>query len=39
MQQGTTGFLATMLNGVVTRQDDTDTGARPGRLMRANRLS
>ena len=29
------GYLATMVNGVVTRRNDADTGARPGRLVRA----
>ena len=29
------GYLATMCNGVVTRRHDTDTGARPGRLVRS----
>ncbi len=28
------GYLATMVNGVVTRRNDADTGARPGRLVR-----
>ena len=28
------GYLATMVNGVVTRRNDSDTGARPGRLVR-----
>jgi N-acyl-D-amino-acid deacylase len=38
MQRGT-GYRATMVNGVVTRRDDQDTGARPGRLVRGSRLS
>lgn len=29
------GYVATMCNGVVTRRHDTDTGARPGRLVRS----
>ncbi len=29
------GYLATMVNGVVTRRHDADTGARPGRLVRS----
>ena len=29
------GYLATLVNGVVTRRDDEDTGARPGRLVRS----
>lgn len=29
------GYLATMCNGVVTRLHDSDTGARPGRLVRS----
>jgi N-acyl-D-amino-acid deacylase len=29
------GYLASMCNGVVTRRNDTDTGARPGRLVRS----
>ena len=33
-QQSTSGFLATLVAGEVTRADDTDTGARPGRLIR-----
>ena len=32
--QGSEGYLATMVGGVVTRRDDQDTGARPGRLLR-----
>ncbi len=34
MVQRSRGYRATMVNGVVTRRDDRDTGARPGRLMR-----
>lgn len=33
--QGATGYVATIVNGVVTRRGDVDTGARPGRLVRA----
>ena len=33
--QPATGYLATIVNGVVTRRGDVDTGARPGRLVRA----
>ena len=29
------GYLATLCNGVQTRRDDADTGARPGRLVRS----
>lgn len=32
--QGADGYLATLVNGVVTRRFDTDTGERPGRLVR-----
>ena len=34
--QKSTGYIATMVNGVVTRRDDRETGARPGRLFRLN---
>jgi N-acyl-D-aspartate/D-glutamate deacylase len=37
--QDSQGYLATLVAGVATRRDDQDTGARPGRLLRANRLS
>ena len=30
-----TGYIATMVAGVLTRRHDTDTGARPGRLYRS----
>ena len=30
--QGASGYSATIVNGVVTRRDGVDTGARPGRL-------
>ncbi len=33
--QDATGYVATIVNGVVTRRDGADTGARPGRLVRA----
>ena len=32
--QPASGYLATFVNGVKTRQDDQDTGARPGRVIR-----
>ena len=32
--QDATGYAATIVSGVVTRRDDRDTGARPGRLVR-----
>ncbi len=32
--QDATGYAATYVNGVATRKDDRDTGARPGRLIR-----
>ena len=35
--QGATGYTHTIVNGVVTRRNDTDTGARPGRLVRGTR--
>jgi len=35
--QGAEGYRYTIVNGVVTRKDDTDTGARPGRLVRGAR--
>ena len=31
------GYVATIVNGVVTRRNDADTGARPGRLVRGTR--
>ena len=34
LKQDATGYVATIVNGVVTRRNDTDTGARPGRLIR-----
>ena len=35
LNQVTTGFIATLLGGTVTRRDDQDTGARPGQLLRS----
>jgi N-acyl-D-aspartate/D-glutamate deacylase len=35
--QGASGYDATIVNGVVTRRDGVDTGARPGRLVRGAR--
>lgn len=32
--QAASGYVATIVAGVVTRRNDTDTGARPGRLIR-----
>jgi N-acyl-D-aspartate/D-glutamate deacylase len=37
MMQDARGYAATIVNGVVTRRDDGDTGARPGRLVRGAR--
>ncbi len=34
--QAAHGYAATIVNGVVVRRADTDTGARPGRLVRAS---
>jgi N-acyl-D-amino-acid deacylase len=36
--QPATGYLATIVAGVVTRRNDEDTGARPGRLIRSGDL-
>jgi N-acyl-D-aspartate/D-glutamate deacylase len=33
--QSATGYVGTWVNGVRTREDDQDTGARPGRVIRA----
>mgnify|MGYP003387676508 FL=1 len=33
--QPASGYLATFVNGVQTRKNDLDTGARPGRLVRS----
>jgi N-acyl-D-aspartate/D-glutamate deacylase len=35
--QDASGYAATIVNGVVTRREDQDTGARPGRLVRGAR--
>ena len=35
--QGASGYTATVVNGVITRRDGVDTGARPGRLVRGGR--
>ncbi|EHI11224.1 D-amino acid aminohydrolase [Mycolicibacterium thermoresistibile ATCC 19527] len=35
--QGASGYVATIVGGVVTRRDGVDTGARPGRLVRGAR--
>ena len=35
IHQASSGYLATMVNGTVTRRNDADTGARPGRLYRS----
>lgn len=35
--QGASGYKATVVSGAVTRRDDVDTGARPGRLVRGAR--
>jgi N-acyl-D-amino-acid deacylase len=32
--QDSQGYAATLVNGVITRRNDRDTGARPGRLLR-----
>ncbi|WP_157219708.1 N-acyl-D-amino-acid deacylase family protein [Flavisphingomonas formosensis] len=37
LQQGATGIRTTILNGVPTREDERDSGARPGRLIRGMR--
>jgi N-acyl-D-aspartate/D-glutamate deacylase len=34
LAQASRGYVATFVNGVLTRRDDEDTGARPGRLLR-----
>ena len=34
IMQGAEGYVATLVNGVLTREHDQDTGARPGRLAR-----
>ena len=35
--QEAVGYVATIVDGVVVRKDDRDTGARPGRLIRGGR--
>jgi N-acyl-D-amino-acid deacylase len=35
--QDATGYVATIVSGVITRRDGVDTGARPGRLVRKGR--
>lgn len=35
LMQGASGYLATIINGAVTRRFDQDTGVRPGRLIRS----
>ena len=35
LMQGAKGYIATMIDGVITRRHDEDTGARPGRLVRS----
>ena len=35
MLQGASGYVATIVNGLITRRDGVDTGERPGRLVRA----
>jgi N-acyl-D-aspartate/D-glutamate deacylase len=37
IMQDARGYVATIVSGVVTRRHDTDTGARPGRLVRGAR--
>jgi len=37
MMQDARGYAATIVNGAITRRDDVDTGARPGRLVRGAR--
>lgn len=39
LMQGAKGYLATLIDGEVTRRFDEDTGARPGRLVRGNATS
>ena len=33
--QSATGYVATIVNGIITRREGVDTGQRPGRLVRA----
>ena len=35
LMQPVQGYVATLCAGEVTRRNDTDTGARPGRLVRS----
>jgi N-acyl-D-amino-acid deacylase len=35
IRQGASGYLATLIDGVVTRLKDEDTAVRPGRLLRS----
>ncbi len=37
MLQKSRGYLATLVNGTMTRRNDSETGTRPGRLVRAGR--
>ena len=37
--QKISGYEATLLNGVITRRHDQDTGARPGRLVGGNSMN
>lgn len=37
--QGSTGYRATLVGGVVTRRHDAETGAKPGRLIRSGRAA
>lgn len=37
IMQGASGYVATLVDGVVTRENDVDTGERPGRLVRGGR--
>jgi N-acyl-D-aspartate/D-glutamate deacylase len=37
MLQDARGYAATIVGGAITRRDDADTGARPGRLVRGAR--
>jgi N-acyl-D-aspartate/D-glutamate deacylase len=37
--QGAEGYVATMVSGMITRREDKDTGARPGRLARTTRAA
>jgi N-acyl-D-aspartate/D-glutamate deacylase len=37
IMQSAEGYRATLVNGTVTRRNDVDTGARPGRLARSGR--